>query len=87
MFDRLKRYHWFVTSAANWAADDKLSDALKRLRKADKSAFPNAKPFPVAIYRVPGTNKDTTYPIRNYVPQVEGVEFCGYDDLAAPIGG
>lgn len=73
--------HWFVSSGRGWSVGYELSEVLRRNREGDRSAYPNCAPLPTLIYRVPGA-AEMPYQIRRFEPQVEGILFCGMDDIS-----
>lgn len=75
--------HWFASSCLHWEHGYDLTDVLRRLRERNRSTCKHKRGDPevdVAIYRVP-LSADAPYKIRNYAPDVEGVESLGHSDI------
>lgn len=67
-----QEHHFFASSYLNWTCGRTLEEVKKRQAKAD-----GASGFPVDwfnVYKVPGP-VERPYGIRNYRPDVEGVEY------------
>lgn len=71
-----KPFHYFASSAANWAVDEDLGKCLSKIRRADKTDGRVKVPF-CWVWRVP-VPKSEPYEIDLFTPQVEGAEFVDY---------
>lgn len=85
--------HWFASSCYHWEVGYDLGDVLAKLRERNartiKSYNPKARGAElradVAIYRVP-LPLDAAYKIRNFAPDVDGVESLGHEDILREDG-
>jgi hypothetical protein len=76
----IKPYHYFASSALNWAAKEDLGEVIEDMKRMNKA---NGKDFScttAALYKVPTPHK-FSYSIENFVPVVEGVKFIDYFSL------
>ena len=75
--------HWFASSCLHWEVGYDLTNVLAALRRRNRRSIPAKRDVPdldVAIWRVPGP-ATARYKIRNYAPDVEGVESIGHSDI------
>lgn len=71
----MEPYHYFASSVAGWTADEDLETCLRHQREEDaKEDSESIIIKGCRVYRVPGADKEATYEINFYVPQVEGIE-------------
>jgi len=63
--------HFFVTTPAEWVTDKDLFHALKRIRGSSQPGWH------YWVYWVP-LPPDADYKIRNFVPEVDGLEYVGH---------
>jgi hypothetical protein len=64
-------YHFFASTPTSWMVTDNLVELTARLKQVCKGDLELFKTVGYAIYRVP-QNKDITYDIDFYAPQVKG---------------
>jgi hypothetical protein len=73
-----KQYHYFVSCAICWAADNTLTGAIAKVRKMLKED--GRKKMHVLIFKVPGSS-ESSYEINFFCPQVKGSILISTEDF------